>query len=143
MVARFLICFFAIALPLGCSTPQQSKTLTVDIHGQSFKLELILDQSSRMKGMMHRTSIPPNSGMLFIFPDTQKRSFWMKNCRCPLDIISLSSRGQILKIATLEHGHNPPKSTTTPRDCCHVLELHGGVCMRHNIRRGDVVSFAR
>jgi uncharacterized protein len=79
---------------LGCNTQPQTST-KVSIGKETFQLELALDMQSRTAGLMHRTEIPSDGGMLFVFPDAIARSFWMKNCLLPIDLLFLDSRGTI------------------------------------------------
>lgn len=95
MVTRLTIILCLFCTCFGCTSSTPATSINIDIAGESFTLELITTQESRTKGMMHRTSIPPHGGMLFIFPDTQNRSFWMKNCFVDIDLIFLDSRGII------------------------------------------------
>ncbi len=48
---------------------------------------------------MYRTHLCETCGMLFVFPDEQKRTFWMKNTRIPLDIYFYNARGQLVDVA--------------------------------------------
>jgi len=67
----------------------------VSIGGETWILELALDDESIRRGLMYRESIPDDGGMLFIFPDSDYRSFWMANCLIDIDLIFLDSRGTI------------------------------------------------
>lgn len=68
-------------------------TERIVIAGQTFQLEVASDTDSITLGLMHRETIPPGTGMIFIFPDAQVRGFWMKNCLTDIDLIYLDSRG--------------------------------------------------
>ena len=87
----------AIALCLGaCSGSSPSpKSNQVKIKGETFELELAIDDASRERGLKHRESIPDHGGMLFVFPDdkVQIQSFWMHECVVDMDIIFLDPRG--------------------------------------------------
>ena len=104
-IAPLIVILFALQ---GCTSQNSTTSIAVVIAGKSFNLELELDQQSRAKGMMHRTSIPENSGLLFVFPDAVERSFWMKNCFVNIDLIFLDSRGTIT--AVHEMPIEPPQS---------------------------------
>ncbi len=95
MVTRFLTTLFIICAVQGCGLQTQTSTATIRISGETFHLEIACDDASRALGFMHRTEIPSDGGMLFIFPDSIIRSFWMKNCLVPIDILFLDSRGTI------------------------------------------------
>ena len=86
-----LLCLVAL---LGCRRGVDGRE-TVVIKGHAFHLEPAIDDASRTMGLMHRESIPEDGGMLFVFPDAQRRGFWMGNCLIDIDIIYLDSRGRI------------------------------------------------
>jgi uncharacterized membrane protein (UPF0127 family) len=88
-----LLCIFLTCS--GCASSTPATTINLNIEDETFTLELITTQETRTNGMMHRTSIAPKGGMLFVFPDTANRSFWMKNCFVDIDLIFLDSRGII------------------------------------------------
>jgi hypothetical protein len=106
MVTRF-IALILILFSLGCGTKTHPLSTEVTISGETFNLEIVRDVQSRAKGLMHRTEIQPSRGMLFVFPDASVRSFWMKNCLVPIDLIFLDSRGTVT--ATHEMTVETPK----------------------------------
>lgn len=55
----------------------------------------------RAIGLMYRTSLGPNEGMLFVFEAPQQVAFWMKNTPVPLSVAYLNSSGRILEIYDL------------------------------------------
>ena len=57
------------------------RTAVVQAAGRDVTVELALDEASRERGLMHRTRLDPDAGMLFVFPDVDERFFWMKNWR--------------------------------------------------------------
>ena len=67
----------------------------VEIDGETFELELAIDDSSRTQGMMSRQSIPDAEGMLFVFPEAEVLAFWMGNCLVDIDIIFLDPHGRV------------------------------------------------
>ena len=83
---------FLTACTTGTRIPSHQ---TVSIGGEAWTLELALDDESIRRGLMHRDSIPEDGGMLFIFPDSDMRSFWMANCLIDIDLIFLDTRGTI------------------------------------------------
>ncbi|MAY73790.1 MAG: hypothetical protein CMJ31_03525 [Phycisphaerae bacterium] len=85
------------SLTAGCETqdPPPPGFERVRINGESFDLELAIDHPSREEGLKGRENIPADQGMLFVFPDVDKRSFWMHNCLAPIDIIYLDPTGRV------------------------------------------------
>ncbi len=91
-----------LILVCSCSSNQQASELTIDIKGESFTFDLALDFQSRRLGLMHREKLDDGSGMLFVFPDADERSFWMKNCLFNIDLIFLDSRGTITAVHSMQ-----------------------------------------
>ena len=91
----------------------------------------------RNKGLMFRESIPDNEGMLFIFPDSSTRSFWMKNTLVPLSIAFIDEAGYITNIEDmLPHDLNNVISTSPAN---RALEMNQGWFDNMGIYPGDFV----
>jgi len=56
----------------------------------------------RARGLMHRTDLPDDAGMLFVFEEDHTGGFWMKYTRIPLSIAYISADGEILRIMDME-----------------------------------------
>jgi uncharacterized protein len=104
-----------------------------------FNVELATTGSQQATGLMNRTELPEDSGMLFIFGSAAQRSFWMKDTLIPLDMLFLDEDG------TINHIHHMAK----PLDKTHVgsdrpskavLEINGGVAGKYGIAEGDKVQ---
>ena len=92
---------------------------------------------------MHRQSLPDNRGMLFVFPDENDRSFWMRNTLIPLDMIWIDDGRRIAHIA---HDVPPCKADPCPSyppnaKAKYVLEVAAGVAARHGLANGQVLRF--
>ena len=116
-------------------------------HGDSaktdIKIEIAETEGAITQGLMHRKSMDFDKGMLFIFPDSDTRSFWMKNTIIPLDIIFVSETMEIVAIKD----HTTPYSTASvPSDdkqAKYVIEVNAGFTGNVGIKVGDTVSFER
>jgi uncharacterized membrane protein (UPF0127 family) len=97
----------------GHSQPD-ANSATVEISGERFTLEIVADDVSRTRGLMGRTDIPADGGMLFVFPRSRSRSFWMADCLVDMDVIFLDAQGRVT--ATHRMKVEPPRrSDETPR----------------------------
>ena len=65
---------------------------------QELSLYLADNEQKRSYGLMNREDLRPNSGMVFIWNDTQIRNFWMKNTHFNLDLFFLNNHGEIIEI---------------------------------------------
>lgn len=103
-------------------------------------VELADDDAERMRGLMHRRVMAADFGMVFVFPDEQPRSFWMRNTLIPLDIIFVTADGVIDSIA---REAEPQTLTSRPSrgPARYVVELAGGECERLGIEPGQQVRF--
>ncbi len=90
---------------------------------------------------MYRKALAPDAGMLFVFPETQTATFWMKNTLIPLDMLFIAGDGRVADI----HERAVPLSEATISSKVPVravLELNGGTALRLGIHEGDVVHHA-
>ena len=67
-------------------------------HPQELFLDIADNQQKRSYGLMNRRDMKSNSGMIFIWKDSQIRNFWMKNTHFNLDLFFLNKQGQIIEI---------------------------------------------
>lgn len=101
-----------------------------------FSVEIARTDEERSRGLMHRTDLPADRAMLFVFQQQGQRSFWMHNTPLPLDIVYVDAAGAIISIAanTTPFSRAPIPSGLPAR---YVLEVHAGTADRLNIVVGD------
>ena len=139
MVATVLLMF--VGAPAYAFTDDSAAVVSVESASgtHSFEVELALTDVERARGLMYRTELAPNKGMLFVFEDSAPRSFWMRNTYIPLDIIFIRADGKILNIV-----RQARPRTDTPRQsvgrAVAVLEIAGGRAAELGIEAGDHVS---
>lgn len=93
-------------------------------------------------GMMHRTTMPEGTGMLFVFARPEPRSFYMRNTLIPLSIAYLSPEGEILEIHKMQPLDETPVDSASDR-VQYALEVPQGWFEKNGIRPGMIVSTAR
>ena len=105
-------------------------------------IEIADNEYERETGLMHRSSMKNDQGMLFIFKNSQPRYFYMKNTHIPLDIIYLSSD---MKIVSFQNNAKPMDETSLPSNvnAQFVLEINGGLATQWNLKVGDSISFTK
>jgi uncharacterized protein len=104
-----------------------------------FQAELALTPRQQEVGLMFRTDIPADGGMLFPWDSVRPVQMWMKNCPVPEDMVFINPDGTIRSIA----------ENTVPRSLAVIdsdgpvaatLELKGGLTAQLGIRVGDKVQ---
>lgn len=115
------------------------------IHGKvlsTFDIE-IADTPDKVKtGLMYRDSLQLNQGMLFVFPEAQERSFWMKNTYLPLDIIFIGADSLILSIANNAEPFSE-QSIDSHGAAKFVLEVNAGIANRVGLSKGDRIQWKK
>ena len=106
---------------------------------RKFAVELADDDDERRIGLMYRTELPADGGMLFDFgPESEVRSMWMKNTLIPLDMAFIAPDGRIVKIAA-ETTPRSLESIGSGEPVLAVLEVNGGRLAALGVRPGDYV----
>lgn len=104
----------------------------------NFNVELAKTEAEWSFGFMERSNIADDRGMLFVFPNSMERSFWMKNVLIPLDVLFIDEEGLIHHI----HNSAKPGDTTSLLSngpVPYVLEIKGGMAEKLGIDVGDKV----
>lgn len=102
------------------------------------RVEVADDEAEREQGLMFRTHLDDDQGMLFDFHTPQQVAFWMRNTLIPLDMIFIRADGTI---ANIEANTEPYSETPIPSDgpVLGVLEIGGGLTQELGIKAGDKV----
>jgi len=99
------------------------------------RAEVARSPAEREEGLMNRETLPAGRGMLFVFPDLQIRSFWMKNTFLPLDIAYLDDELRIVDLQTMEPQSEDLHSSAMP--AMFALEVPAGWFAEREIEIGD------
>lgn len=138
-----LALWLAIASCGGASRPGFAEVKLPD--GTRISALLRITPQEQATGMMFRTSLPRDEGMLFLYGSEDKRSYWMYQCEIPLDIIWMDRSRRIVEMSK----DAPPCREVAERcpsyggthPSQYVLELAAGMADEHNLRIGDVIQF--
>lgn len=104
----------------------------------TYQIEVATTLKETQKGLMFRTSLPPQNGMLFISPQDRIWAMWMKNTYIPLDMLFIARDGTITKITSnAQPGDLTPLESQQP--VAGVLEINGKEAEKLNISVGDKV----
>jgi uncharacterized protein len=126
----------------AASSPQEERlgplpTIQVSIGTKTFTLEVADTTPERTQGLMYRTSMPANHGMLFVFAQEEWLGFWMKNTEIPLDIIYLNKDRRVVSI----HQMAPRDLTSTfaAAPSKYAIELNLNTARTLNLKLGDTI----
>ena len=91
--------FWLVVAVLAACPPAMAQTvfeLSAGIH--RIRAELANTYGSRAQGLMQRTSLPANGGMLFVFDRPDEHCMWMRNTLIPLAVAFLDERGRVINV---------------------------------------------
>ncbi len=97
----------------------------------AFKVEIAATEPQRQRGLMGRTHLAADGGMLFVFEQPGRHCFWMRNTPLPLSIAFIDPTGRIVSLADMQ-----PNSDTVhcpPADIGYALEVRQGEFQRRGI----------
>ena len=142
---RISVCALPVALLIlaACAgqprpAPQTLTQADITVGRLKLSVEVARTETQRRIGMMHRTTIKENQGMLFVFAEPRVLSFYMKDTHVPLSIAFIRTDGVIDRIAQMA-----PLSLQTHESnslCLYALEMPQGWFRKHGIRNGMKVN---
>jgi len=138
MLQKIIAAIFALFV-LGSSANAQQGS-TIELHAGLYKIqaEVAKTEKARQLGLMHRTFMPADDGMLFIFEQSATHCFWMRNTKIPLAIAFIADDGKIVNIlemkAMTEDNHCPAKPVRF------ALEMNQGWFSKKGVLPGHTIT---
>jgi len=147
-VLRSLLVFGLLVLPVtgiaqtGAVFSKSSLVIeTADGRKHTYTIELAITNRQQMQGLMHRTGMALDAGMLFYYGKAHIIRMWMRNTVIPLDMIFVDEKGVIVDIArnTVPYSEEIIASKVP---AVAVLELNAGIADAKGFREGDILRHA-
>lgn len=111
------------------------------------RVEIADDSAEQAQGLMNRTALGEDRGMLFVFGNESTRAFWMKNTLIPLSIAYIDSEGRIVDIQKMEPAGRDQTGSDAelPRyvsaePAKYALEVNQGFFEEHGVEVGDTAE---
>ena len=131
---RQLILVLAFAAAGAVAQQPALRTIELGAGMHLIRAEVADRDATRALGLMHRTSLPPNGGMVFVFDEDAIHCMWMKNTLIPLSVAFIDARGAIINIADMEPYSE--QSHCAARPARYALEMTQGWFTQRGIRAG-------
>ena len=139
---RRLVCAIFVLLLAGCGGDDDSPR--AEIHtgdGDVFvQVEIADTPSERARGLMERTELADDAGMVFVFSEDSTSGFWMKDTLIPLSIAFYDEGGRIVRILDMEPCRQDPCPVYDPGAAYRgALEANKGAFRRWGVEVGDTL----
>jgi uncharacterized membrane protein (UPF0127 family) len=152
MSIRLVLAYLVLAATVGAvvlvlagdrsDPPGDGDNVAVRLGASTVRAEIAATEGSRARGFSGRERPTAGHGILFVYPDAGRRSFWMRGVAFPLDMVWIRG-GRVTGVTR----RAPPASDTangplypSPGPVDRVLEVPGGWAIRHRIGPGDRVA---
>ena len=123
---------------LARASAAELPVVELSIKGHKLHAEIAATFETRAKGLMHRFSLKPDHGMLFVFREPQQQAFWMKNTFVALSIAYVDSKGRILNIEDMAPQSESAHPSNGPAQ--YALEMKKGWFRDRGIGAGAAVD---
>jgi uncharacterized protein len=126
--------------PTGSGNAPDLRAVTIDASAGEevvVRVEIADTDAERQRGLMGRTALAEDQGMLFVFGGKQELSFWMKNTLIPLSIAFMDSEGRIVDIQDMKPLDDDPPHYVSAEPARYALEVNQGFFEERGIKVGD------
>jgi uncharacterized membrane protein (UPF0127 family) len=142
---RFQGSFYNPLQTSATSTPKP-ETKTISINGNQLEVEVVTTNEGRKRGLSKRSSLEKDTGMLFVFNNDQRPTFWMKDMNFPIDIIWIDEE----KIVGIDKNLEPESGIAdedltlypAPQKIDYVLEVNAGYSDDHSLEKDNLVDLS-
>ena len=115
-------------------SPSNLPITHMTIGGKDFSLEIATSEHDQTVGLMHRDHMDSDHGMLFVFPDMQKRYFWNHDVHFPLDLIFVDNTGTVVSLKRMEAYNENNTGSDFPAE--YAIELNAGTAAKVGLAVG-------
>ncbi|MBC8023247.1 MAG: DUF192 domain-containing protein [Burkholderiales bacterium] len=136
--ARVLAALVVFLASLPALADVAFKTASVKVGPHPLKVEVAAAEPQRMQGLMNRTKLGRDDGMLFVFDEPGYHSMWMKNTLIPLSVAFIDRNGVILNILDMEPKTLDSHMSAGP--AVYAIETNKGWFAAKKIKAGDKVT---
>lgn len=127
----------AVAASAGAQNVSFGRTkLSIGIN--LINAEVAANDAQRQQGLMYRTKMGMNEGMVFVFDDVNSQCMWMKNTLLPLSVAFIDANGKIVNIEDMQP--ETLESHCSARPVKYALEMNQGWFAKRRIKPGTVVD---
>jgi len=133
-----VLCAAALAFAALTAQAAELPVVTLTIGSQKLVAEVATTPKEREVGLMHRFSLQPDHGMLFVFEHPEPLAFWMRNTFVPLSIAFIAGDGRILNIEDMQP--QTEDSHWSKGAALYALEMKKGWFADKGITAGAVVT---
>jgi uncharacterized protein len=133
-----IVAFTATALAQGAGPNKSLPTIPLTINGHKIVAEVAATPDQRATGLMHRFSLQPDHGMVFVFERAAPQGFWMKNTFIPLSIAFVAPDGRIINVDEMAPHDESTHLSRGP--ALYAIEMRKGWFAERGIGAGDVVK---
>ena len=129
---------YALLLAAAPALAQQLPVVQLNAGMHLIRAEVAADFPSRAQGLMYRSSMPSNAGMLFIFDEPAMQCMWMKNTLIPLSVAFIDERGAVINIEDM--APQTEDSHCARRPARYALEMNRGWFAARGIKPGSRIG---
>ncbi len=104
------------------------------------RVEIADDSEEQAQGLMNRTSLGEDQGMLFVFDEEATLSFWMRNTLIPLSVAYIDSEGRIVDIQKMEPLDDEPPQYVSAEPAQYALEVNQGFFEERGVEVGNTTE---
>jgi len=137
------------ALLAGCTKGEQGRgdesrgheplLSPISIKGETLYVEIVDTPEAMSRGLMYRKELARNRGMLFVYEEEQRLSFWMANTSIPLSIAFIRADGTIVDIQDMAPFDRTSHVSAAP--ALYALEVNQGWFCDKGVNVGDRVEW--
>jgi len=138
LFASLFVSPFLHAQPAAGKPQMGLPKITLTVGGQSVTADIAATEETREKGLMFRTKLAKNEGMLFVFTQLGYHAMWMRNTPINLSVAYLDDQGTILSIHEMEAFNETSHQALGPAR--YALEMNAMWFSQHKVKVGDRIS---
>ena len=135
LATLFAVLAALATVPAAAQQPQQLPMVTLNAGMHNVQAQVAASPDHRQIGLMYRREMPTNEGMLFVFEDTSRQCFWMRNTLLPLSIAFIADDGTIVNLADMKPMTEDSHCSSKP--VRYALEMNAGWFAKRGIGPGS------